>query len=47
MFRSVFELADGVKIILAAESSPTNLQWGDDLGVNDYGKKQTKKAELN
>ena len=27
--------------------TPTTLQWEDDLGVDDYGRKQTKKAEPN
>jgi len=28
-------------------TSPTTLQWGDDLRVDDYRRKQTKKAEPN
>jgi len=27
--------------------APTTLQWGDDLRVDDYRRKQTKKAEPN
>jgi hypothetical protein len=28
-------------------TSPTNLRWGDNLRVDDYRRKQTKKAEPN
>jgi len=32
------------QIISCLTRSPTNLQWGDDLEVDDYQRKETKKA---